>query len=94
MLIGQPLTLNCSASIQEGITGTPILTWTKDGVQQTAEFSSGSLVLSFPSLHKTHSGLYICNARLIIPEAGVDVSGTNTTSVLVQSMWPVFRVFM
>ena len=81
---GQFLTLLCSATVQEGIDVSPTLTWTRDGVQQ----SSGS-VLYFEPLLTSHGGVYTCTARLNIPEAGVDVYGTNTTTVVVRSMFDV-----
>ena len=80
-MAGQPLTLTCSATVQEGIDVSPTLTWTKDGVEQ----SSGS-VLTFDRLLTSHGGVYTCTARLNIPEAGVDVYRTNTTTIVVQSM--------
>lgn len=50
------------------------------------EVLSGPLSLSFSSLLTGYGGVYTCTARLSIPEAGVDISGTNTTIVVVQSM--------
>ena len=82
---GQPLTLNCSASIPEGIRGTPVLTWTrKDASLLSDAITSAPPRLSFPSLHTSHAGRYTCTARLSIPEAGVDVSGDSTTNVSIQ----------
>ena len=81
---GQPLTRTCSASVQDGISGTPTLIWTRNGMELPGEGSSGSL--SFSPLHTSHGGVYTCIARLTIPEAGVDVSGTDTIAIVVQSM--------
>ena len=82
----QPLTLTCSATVQEGIGGTPMLTWTRNGVELSGEERSGSLVFSFsPVIRDT--GEYVCTARLTIPEAGVDISGSNTASILVQGVF-------
>ena len=80
VVAGQSLTLTCSATVQEDIDVSPTLTWTRDGVEQ----SSGS-VLTFDPLFTSHGGVYTCTARLNIPEAGVDVYGTNTTTVVDQS---------
>ena len=85
-MAGQPLTLTCSTSVQEGINGSLTLTWTKDDLEQPGEVRSGSLSLPFAQLHTSHGGVYICTARLIIPEAGVDISESNLTTITVQSM--------
>ena len=84
-MAGQTLTLTCSASLQQDVNGSPTLMWTRDGVEQPGEASSDSLSLSFSPLLTSHGGVYTCTARLTIPEAGVDVSETNTTIVTVQS---------
>ena len=84
-LAGQSLTLNCSASIQDGIRGTPTLMWTRVDDVLTIEATSEPPLLSFSSLRTSHAGRYTCTARLAISEAGVDVSGANTTGVSVQS---------
>ena len=81
-MAGLPLTLTCSATVQECIDVSPTLTWTRDGVEQ-----SSGLDLTFDRLLTSHGGVYTCTARLNIPEAGVDVYGTNTTTVVVQSMF-------
>ena len=79
------LTLTCSATVQEGIGGTPMLTWTRNGGMLNGEEDSGSLVLSFSPVVRD-AGEYTCIARLTIPEAGIDVSETNTASVFVQGI--------
>ena len=81
---GQPLTLNCSASIQEGIRGTPELTWTREDASLSSDVTSDPPLLSFPSLWTSHAGRYTCTARLNIPEAGVDIPGDRTTNVSIQ----------
>jgi hypothetical protein len=83
-MAGQPLTLNCSASIQEGIRGTPVLTWTREDASLSSDVTSAPPLLSFPSLRTSHAGRYTCTARLSIPEAGVDISGISTTNVSIQ----------
>ena len=84
VMAGQRLTLTCSATVKVSIDGSPTLTWTRDGVEQ----SSGS-VLTFDPLRTSHGGVYTCTARLHIPEAGVDVSGANATSVVVKSVFDI-----
>ena len=81
---GRPLSLNCSASIQDGISGTATLTWTRVDDVLPIEATSEPPLLSFSSLRTNHGGKYTCTARLFIPEAGVDVSGDNTASISVQ----------
>ena len=81
---GQSLTLTCSASVQEGIRGTPVLTWTREDASLLSDFISAPPLLSFPSLRTSHAGRYTCTARLSIPEAGVDVSGNSRTNVSIQ----------
>ena len=85
-MAGESLTLTCSTSIQEGINGSSTLTWTRDSIEQPGEDRSGFLSLSLIPLHTSHGGVYICTARLTIPEAGVDVSESNMTTITVQSM--------
>ena len=83
-MAGQPLRLNCSASIQEGIRGPPVLSWTREDASLSNDVTSSPPTLSFPSLRTSHAGRYTCTARLNIPEAGVDISGDRTTSVSIQ----------
>ena len=80
---GQPFTLTCSASTQ-GVSAMPTLMWIRDGDILPIESGSGPLDLSFSPLHTSDGGPYTCTAILNIPEAGVDVSGTNTTNIFVQ----------
>ena len=88
IIAGQLLTLTCSATIQEGIRGTPTLTWSREGFDELpVETTSSPPLLIFSSLRTSHGGQYTCIARLSIPDAGVVVSGSNTTNVSVQSMW-------
>ena len=47
---------------------------------------SFSGLITLFSVYTSYAGQYTCTARLNIPEAEVDVSGTNTTSIVVQSM--------
>jgi hypothetical protein len=82
---GELLTLTCSATVQEGIGGTPTLTWTRNGVELSGEEQSGSLILSFSPVIRD-AGEYTCTARLTIPDAEVDVSGNNTANVFVQGI--------
>ena len=84
---GEPLTLTCSATVQEGIGGTPTLMWTKNGTVLNGEERSGSLSLSFSPVLISHAGDYTCTVRLTISEAEVDVSGTNTASIFVRGMF-------
>ena len=84
-MAGLSLTLTCSTSIQEGINGSSTLTWIRDSIEQPGEDRSGFLSLSLIPLHTSHGGVYICIARLTIPEAGVDVTESNMTTITVQS---------
>ena len=86
VMAGEPLTLTCSATIQEGISGTPTFTWSRDGDALPDDVNDAPPLLTFPSLRTSHGGRYTCTARLSIPEAGVDVSGTNSANVSVQSI--------
>ena len=91
-MAGQSLTLNCSVSVQEGIRGTPVLTWTREGASLSSDATLAPPLLSFPSLHTSHGGRYTCIARLSIPEAGVDVLGANTTNISVQCIYNNYTV--
>ena len=88
-MAGQPLILNCSASIQEGIRGTPELTWTREDASLSSDVTPSPPLLSFPSLRTSHAGRYTCSARLTIPEAGVDLFGDSTTNVSIRCMYTV-----
>ena len=91
---GQLLSLNCSASIQEGIRGTPVLTWTREDASLSSDVTSTPHLLSFPSLRTSHAGRYTCTARLSIPEAGVDVFGNSTTNVSIQCQLHCCRIHL
>ena len=83
--------LICLATVVPGLVSNHTLTWEGPGINQPGveligEVLSGPLSLSFSSLLTGYGGVYTCTARFSIPEAGVDISGTNTTVVVVQSM--------
>ena len=85
---GGTLRVTCSLILQEGIMyndDTLTTQWSRDGTPLPAGESSGALIFISP-VNTSHAGRYTCTARLNIPEAGVDISGTNTTSIVVQSM--------
>ena len=87
---GLPHNLTCSVTVVPGLTSAPSLRWSEPGVGQagvevTGESTSGPLTLSFSSLLTAQGGVYTCTAILSVPRTAV-VSGTNTTTVVVQSM--------
>ena len=86
VMAGDPLSLTCSATVQEGISGTPTFRWSRDDGALPDDVNHTPPFLSFPSLHTSHGGRYTCTARLSILEAGVDVSDTNSVNVSIQSM--------
>lgn len=86
VMAGDPLSLTCSATVQEGISGTPTFSWSRDDGALPDDVDDASPLLSFPSLRTSHGGGYTCTARLSIPEAGVNVFDTNSVNVSVQSM--------
>ena len=83
-LAGQTYRLTCLVIPPNGINRTISVMWTRDGMALPSGESSGSII-NIRSLSTSHGGRYTCSARLTIPEAGVDVSGENTTSIIVQS---------
>ena len=83
--------LTCSVMVVSGLTAGPTLVWNGHGVGQvgvksSSEATSNALSLTFSPLHTSHGGFYTCTARLTIPEAGVNVTRSNTTSVVVLSV--------
>ena len=89
---GLPHNLICSATVIPGLTSAPSLRWEGPGVSQpgvevSSESTSGPLSLSFSSLLTAQGGVYTYAATLSIPEAGVNVPGANTITVVVQSMY-------
>ena len=93
IMAGQSLTLTCSAVLQEGISGNPTLMWTRD-IDGVADFIVPGSLLTFEPLLTSHGGVYTCTARLTIPEAGVDVSEVNATTVYVQSMCMYIYIYI
>ena len=88
-LVGEPLNIVCSAMIvPDDLISDPTLTWSGPGVDQNgAQLSREALnlSLSFSPLYTSHGGVYVCTARLAIPEAGVDVMATQEITVYAQS---------
>ena len=88
-LAGVALTVICSVIPQIGImynNTTLTLMWTGDGGTPLPSRESFGPIIHLSPVHTSHDGEYTCTARLNIPEARVDVSGTNTTAINVQSM--------
>ena len=89
---GLTLRVVCSLIPQEGIiysNDTLTTLWTRDGMPLPSGESLGPLIV-ISAVNTNHAGQYTCTTRLNIPEAGVDISGTNTTSISVRSMFDTF----
>ena len=87
---GLPHNLICSATVIAGLSSAPSLRWVGPGVGQpgvevSGEGTSGPLSLSFSSLLTAQGGVYTCTAMLSVPRT--TVRGTNTTILVVQSMY-------
>ena len=65
--------------------GIPILVWSRDDIELAVGAGSSSISHQFSPLATSYGGMYMCTARLTIPLAGVDVTGSNATNVIVQS---------
>ena len=66
----------------------PVLTWSGPGVDQTSAQLSRealNLSLSFSPLLTSQAGIYVCTARLAIPEAGINVMATQEITVYARS---------
>ena len=96
--VGESLNLVCSAMVvPSDLISDPILTWSGSGVDQSSTQLSRealSLSLSFSSLYTSQGGVYVCTARLAIPEAGVDVMATQEITVNTQSKLSKFSSLM
>ena len=95
-LAGESLTVICSVIPQNGImyNNTLTLMWTGDGGTPLPSGESFGPIIRLSPVHTSHGGEYTCTARLNIPEARVDVSGTNTTAINVQSMKTHYQVYI
>ena len=92
---GLTLRVVCSLILQEGILyneATLTTLWTRDGTPLPSRESLGPLLV-ISAVNTSHAGQYTCTTRLNIPEAGVDISGTNTTSISVRSMFNTFTSY-
>ena len=84
-LAGESLRVTCSVIPQEGILeGNLAVTWSRDGGVPLPSGESFGPMIFISSVRTSHGGEYICTARLNIPEAKVDISGTNTTSISIE----------
>ena len=88
-IVGESLNLVCSAMIvPDSLVNDPILMWSGPGVDQNSVQlirEDRNLSLSFAPLYTSHGGVYVCTARLAIPEAGIDVTGTQVMTIYAQS---------
>lgn len=82
-IAGESLIMTCLALPQEGIGGNVTVTWTGNGTSLLSEENSGSIIFLSP-VKTSHAGEYTCTVRHNIPDAGVDVTETNTTSISIQ----------
>ena len=88
--VGESLNLLCSAMVvPSGLINDPMLTWSgPPGVDRSSAQLSRealNLSLSFSPLYTSQGGVYVCTARIAIPEAGVDVMATQEITVYAQS---------
>ena len=77
---GQTLTLTCSVVLLAGLVPSASVSF----MWSTGDNGPN---LTLPSLLISQGGVYTCTARLTIPEAGVDVTGSNSINVVVQSVF-------
>ena len=95
--VGESFNLVCSAMIvPNDLITDPVLTWSGPGVYQNgAQLSTDvlNLSLSFSPLYTSHGGVYVCTARLSIPDTGVDVVATQEITVYAQSKLSRFHMY-
>ena len=86
---GEDFTLTCRVTVMpDNLLTPPTLLWVgpgvgQDGVEQSVENGS---IHTFSPLRTSHGGVYTCIANLVIPIAGVSISGTYMATVTVRSM--------
>lgn len=93
--IGEPLSLNCVASIVNHLVVHPIMEWllpngtrisrnlTVLGTSNVSETVYTSM-LSFDSIQASDRGLYRCNVSISIPEVPVAVFSMNVTTLSIR----------
>ena len=99
MMAGEPLTLTCTVSVLEGVSGVPVIAWRRpdgssvdsDDLVTVGDSETSDQIttraLEFHSLYTSHGGQYTCIATL-------DVDGSTSTAlvtkdVIVQSKFDV-----
>ena len=92
-LAGQRHTLNCSASTEEYVVSAPIFNWVSvDGISGVTEGqqidtsnTAARRLLTFNPVRSSHTGYYTCQARIVIPQAGINLNNTAQQNVSFQS---------
>ena len=92
-LAGRSHTLNCFASIQDYVVVVPVLNWdsvgARSGVLEGQQMNTSNTVarrpLAFNPVRSSHAGQYSCRARIVIPQAGINLNSSAEQNVSVQS---------
>ena len=90
---GQRHTLNCSASTEEYVVVVPVLNWVSvdgitgvtEGQQIDTSNTAARRSLTFNPVRFSHTGYYTCRARIVIPQAGINLNSNAQQNVSVQS---------
>ena len=85
-IAGQDYSLQCSASVVDGLVVLPNLKIVFPNSTEISVISSSSLVYTFSPLRTSDGGQYTCTATVNIPQAGIiDLQNTAVETVIVAS---------
>ena len=91
-LAGQPHTLGCVASTQDYVVVIPVLNWNSigamsgvlEGQQMDTSNTAARRSLTFNPIRSSHADQYTCRARIVIPQAGINLNSSVEQNV---SVW-------
>ena len=82
---GQSYTLQCSASVVDGLVVLPELKIVSPNSTVMPVMNSSSVDYMFSPLNTSHGGQYTCIATVNIPQAGITRSGNSSWTIIVAS---------
>ena len=91
-LAGQSHTLSCFASTQDYVLVVPVLNWdfvgarsgVLEGQQMDTSNTAARRSLIFNPVRSSHAGQYSCRARIVIPQAGINLNSSAKQNISVR----------
>ncbi len=92
---GEMYAVTCHVGLNQNLRQAPVIQWvgpsglvlndsSLDDMLLSTSSPSTSLTLSFTPLHTSHAGSYVCRAIVMDIDANLQISGNNTSIIIIE----------